>query len=129
LVTLGGIGTNHGLATAIFCDQLGLKCTLLLYYQPVTEYVKQNLLLLAKSGSRACHLMQEKEGIRLDPTYTAKAFAAVLDYCRNHQVNRGPVLYWHTYNSVDLSNQAAEADLRNLPQSLQNFIEQKPVKF
>jgi len=285
LVTLGGIGTNHGLATAIFCDRLGLKCTLLLYYQPVTGNVKQNLLLLAKSrarlvyrktlwrtvlsyygiyrlkypaayfvypggssaignigyvdaafelknqidqgilpepavifcplssggtltglllgvqlaglntqvigvrvmpahlgpfqactpqtvekqirhtygylkkkcrdlphisirvpeiitdylgsgygsptraGSKASRLMQDKEGIRLDPTYTAKTFAAVLDYCRNHQVNRGPVLYWHTYSSVDLSNQAAEADLRDLPQSLQAFIEQKSVKF
>jgi D-cysteine desulfhydrase len=279
LVTAGGIGTNHGLATAIFCDQLGIKCTLLLYYQPVTESVKQSLLLLgqyrvrliyrktlwrtmvsyygiyrlkypgayfvypggsstvgnigyvnaafelkhqidqgilpepavifcplssggtlaglvlgaqlaglntqvigvrvmpshlgpfqactlktvekqiqhtygylkkrcrdlpdisirlpvilmdylgsrygspSRAGRKAHHLMQEKEGIRLDPTYTAKTFAAVLDYCRNHQVNRGPVLYWHTYNSVDMSNQAAEADIRDLPESLQTFID------
>ena len=48
LVTVGGIGTNHGLATAIFCDQLGIKCTLLLYYQPVTECVKHSLLLLGQ---------------------------------------------------------------------------------
>jgi len=48
LVSLGGIGTNHGLATAIFCDQLGIRCTLLLFHQPVTENVKVNLLLLGK---------------------------------------------------------------------------------
>lgn len=285
LVTAGGIGTNHGLATAIFCDQLGIKCTLLLYYQPVTESVQQSLLLLGRykarliyrktlwrtmvnyfgiyrlkcpcayfvypggsstignigyvnaafelknqidqgilpepaiifcplssggtlaglalgvqlaglntrvlgvrvmpshlgpfqactpqtvekqiqqtygylkkrcrdlpdisirvpgiltnylgngygaptrAGSKAYNLMQEKEGITLDPTYTAKTFAAVLDYCRNHQVDRGPVLYWHTYNSVDLSNRAAEADFRDLPESLQTIIEQKPIRF
>ena len=82
----------------------------------------------SRAGRKAHRLMQEKEGIRLDSTYTAKTFAAVLDYCRNHQVNRGPVLYWHTYNSVDLSNQAADADLRELPEPLQTFIEQKPVK-
>ncbi len=285
MVTAGGIGTNHGLATAIFCDQLGIKCTLLLYYQPVTESVQQSLLLLGRykarliyrktlwrtmvnyfgiyrlkcpcayfvypggsstignigyvnaafelknqidqgilpepaiifcplssggtlaglalgvqlaglntrvlgvrvmpshlgpfqactpqtvekqiqqtygylkkrcrdlpdisirvpgiltnylgngygaptrAGSKAYNLMQEKEGITLDPTYTAKTFAAVLDYCRNHQVDRGPVLYWHTYNSVDLSNRAAEADFRDLPESLQTIIEQKPIRF
>jgi len=285
LITPGGIGTNHGLATAIFCDQLGIQCTLLLYHQPVTENVRHTLLLLKKykarlvyrktlwrtmvcyyslyrfkfprayfvypggssaigsigyvnaafelkdqidqgmlpepavifcplssggtlsgialgvqltglntrligvrvmpphlgpfqactpqtvrkqmqhtyaflkkrcrnlpeisirvpvilqdylgsgygtptrAGSKAYHLMQEKEGIRLDPTYTAKTFAAVLDYCRNHQLDRGPVLYWHTYNSVDLSNQAGEVNCRDLPESLQAFIDQEPIKF
>ena len=285
LVTPGGIGTNHGLATAIFCDQLGIKCTLLLYHQPVTENVKHTLRLLAaykarlvyhktlwrtmvyyyslyrfkfpgayfvypggsntignigyvnaafelkdqinqgmlpepavifcplssggslaglalgvqlaglntrvigvrvlpshlgpfqactpntvakqikhtyanlkkkcrglpdtsirgpeilqdylgsgygtptRAGSNAYHLMQEKEGINLDPTYTAKTFAAVLDYCRNHQADRGPVLYWHTYNSVDLSARARQVDDRDLPELLRVFIEQKPLKF
>lgn len=285
LITPGGIGTNHGLATAIFCDQLGIQCTLLLYHQPVTENVRHTLLLLKKykarlvyrktlwrtmvcyyslyrfkfpgayfvypggssaignigyvnaafelkdqidqgmlpepavifcplssggtlagialgvqltglntrligvrvmpshlgpfqactphtvekqiqhiyaylkkrcrdlpeisirvpviledylgsgygtptrAGSKAYHLMQEKEGIRLDPTYTAKTFAAVLDYCRNHQVDSGPVLYWHTYNSVDLSDQAGEVNCRDLPESLQAFIDQEPIKF
>jgi 1-aminocyclopropane-1-carboxylate deaminase/D-cysteine desulfhydrase-like pyridoxal-dependent ACC family enzyme len=285
LVTLGGIGTHHGLATAIFCDQLGIKCTLLLYHQPVTTNVKHNLRLLGKykarlvyrktlwrtlvsyyslsrlkfpgayfvypggsssvgtigyvnaafelkdqidqgmlpepevifcalssggslaglalgmqlagletrmigvrvmpshlgpfqactphtvekqikhtysflkqrcrdlpdisivvpvilqdflgggygtptrAGSEAYHLMQEKEAITLDPTYTAKTFAAVLDYCRNHQVERGPVLYWHTYNSVDLSARLRGVDDRDLPEPLQGFIKQEPLEF
>jgi D-cysteine desulfhydrase len=283
LVTLGGIGTNHGLATAIFCDQLGIRCTLLLYHQPVTENVKLNLLLLGKYnakliyrktlwramvsylllyrfklpgayfvypggsstigtigyvnaafelkeqieqgtmpepevifcpvssggtqaglhlgvqlagfetrvigvrvmpshlgpfqactpntvekqikrtyaflkrrcrnlpaidirkpiirqdyfgkgyglptrvGSQAYHLMRAREGIVLDPTYSAKAFAAVLEYCRSHQADRGPVLFWNTYNSTDLSGQAKQIDYRILPESLHDFIKQKPV--
>jgi D-cysteine desulfhydrase len=285
LITLGGIGSNHGLASAIFSQQMGIKCTLLLYHQPVTANVKQVLLLLRKygartiyqktlwrtlvsyfllyrfkypsayfvypggsnamgtigyvdaafelkdqidrgilpeprvifcplgsggtlaglalglqlvgmntrmfgvrviashlgpfqtctrntvekqikhayaylkkrcrqlpdisirapsilddffgkgygipsgAGSRAYHLMKEKEGITLDPTYTAKTFAAVLEYCRNHQRDRRPVLYWHTYNSVDLSARAKAVDYRNLPKPLQVFIEQKPVEY
>ena len=52
LITPGGIGTNHGLATAIFCDQLGIQCTLLLYHQPVTENVRHTLLLLKKYKAR-----------------------------------------------------------------------------
>ena len=285
LVTLGGIGSNHGLATAIFCDRLGIKCTLLLYKQPVTENVKLTLLLLgrfkprlvfkktlwwammnyysvyrfklpgayfvypggsstignigyvnaafelkdqinqgilpepstifcplssggslaglalgvqltgmntrvfgvrvmpsflgpfqactsktvekqikhtyayikkrcrdlpnitvrvpvilhdyigsgygapSRAGRTAYHLMYEKEGITLDPTYTAKTFAAVLDYCRSRSTDRGPVLYWHTYNSADLSDQAKEFDYRDLPKSLKIFIEQRPIGF
>jgi len=285
LITLGGIGTNHGLASAIFSHAMGIKCTLLLYQQPVTANVKLVLLMLAKynarlvyqkslwrtlasyyifyrlrypsayylypggssalgtlgyvdaalelkdqiaqgivpepgvifcplgsggslaglavgmqlsgmkprvvgvrviaahvgpfqactavavagqmknayaylkkrcrelpditlkaplvindyfgggygmptqAGSSAYHLMRTNEGILLDPTYTAKTFAAVLDYCRSQRRDRRPVIYWHTYNSVDLSGQAKEVDYRKLPKPLRGFIEQKPVPY
>jgi 1-aminocyclopropane-1-carboxylate deaminase/D-cysteine desulfhydrase-like pyridoxal-dependent ACC family enzyme len=285
LITLGGIGTNHGLASALFSYRLGIDCTLLLYHQPVTANVKLVLLLLAKyrarlvyqktlwramlsyyllyhfkypsayfvypggssvvgtlgyvnaawelkeqidqgilpepgvifcplgsggslaglalglqligmntrvvgvrviashlgpfqactrhtvakqikhayaylkkrcrelpdisikvpsilddffgngygmptgAGSCAYHLMKDKEGILLDPTYTAKTFAAVLDYCRRQRHDRDPVLYWHTYNSVDLSAQANQVDYRSLPEPLQGFIKQRPVEY
>jgi D-cysteine desulfhydrase len=283
LITLGGIGTHHGMACAIFSHQLGIECTLLLYHQPVTANVKRTLLMLQKYGARliyqktlwrtiagyyllwrlkhpsayfvypggssalgtigyvdaafelkdqidqgmlpepavifcplgsggslaglslglqlagmktravgvrmiasylgpfpACtagtvakqiknaygylkkrcrdlpavsirvpailddffgrgygmpsaegiearRLMKEKQGIELEPTYTAKTFAAVLEYCRGRRRSSGPVLYWHTYNSVDLSAQSEDVDYRTLPRSLQRFIEQRPV--
>ena len=278
VVTLGGIGTNHGLATAIYCRQLGLACTLVLFPQPVTSLVKQNLRLFTyyhahpvyrsslfravcayyltmrlrypgayflyaggsnatgtlgfvnaafelkaqidagqmplpavifcpvgsngtlagltlgahlaglkttvvgvrvsfshcgpfqtctsgtvrrlmsqtlqrlreripalnsvvppepvlwhdyvgagygfptRQGQSACHLLKEREGIVLDPTYTAKTFAAVLDYCRRQDSRSDPVLYWHTYNSVDLAHQAQTIAARQLPKPLQQFI-------
>jgi D-cysteine desulfhydrase len=280
IVTFGGIGSNHGLATAIFCDRLGIDCTLLLFRQPVTEQVRQNLLLFEKNhavtiykksrwrtvlayyllhrirhpwacyvfagGSNAAgtigfvnaafelkeqidngeipepvvvfcplgsggtlaglslgfmlaglqtravgvrvsqshlgpfrvctestveklmnktysyikkryrhmpdltdrtpsivedyfgdgygvpteaghtvsQLMNKMEGIALDSTYTAKTFAAVFDYCRKPGRDPGPVLYWHTYNSVDLSAQAESVNYRNLPKALQVFIKE-----
>ena len=278
IITFGGIGTNHGLATAIFCEKLGINCTLLLFRQPVTAGVKQNLLLLNKfkaqtiykktlwqtvvsyyllerikhpgayfvyaggsnpegtigyvnaafelkkqidrgempepkviicplgSGGtlaglslglqlaglqtrltgvrvseshlgpfQACtkntvgklmkqtysllkkrcrrlpditfripaildnyfgggygvpteaannisRLVKDKESIALDTTYTSKTFAAVYDYCQNHGKDAGPVLYWHTCNSVDLTVQANSVNYRLLPKSLQGFI-------
>lgn len=280
LVTFGGIGTNHGLATAIFCDQLGINCTLLVFRQPVNGHVKQNLLLFKRynavtiykktrwrtvlayyllhrirypaayyvfaggsnvigtigfvnaafelkkqidsgeipepvlvfcalgsggtlaglslgfalaglrtravgvrvseshlgpfractastvenlmqqtylylkkrcgcledvvlgmpsivddyfgegygvptqSGNKASRLMSKMEGIVLDPTYTAKAFAAVYEYCRKHSRESGPVLYWHTYSSVDLSEEAASVNYRSLPKALRMFIKE-----
>ena len=278
IITFGGIGTNHGLATAIFCEKLGIECTLLLFWQPVTAGVKENLLLFnkfkaepiykttlwktvvsyyllqrikspgayfvyaggsnpegtigyvnaafelkeqinqgevpepeviicplgsggtlaglsiglqmaglqtrltgvrvseshlgpfqactkttvaklmkrtyaflkqrcqrlpdinirlpeilqdyfgdgygvpTKAASAVSRLLKDKEGITLDTTYTSKAFAAVYDFCQNHGKDAGPVLYWHTHNSADLTDQANSVDYRNLPETLQDFF-------
>ena len=75
-----------------------------------------------KAANRQLGLLKVKEDIVLDATYTSKAFAAVDDYCRKHNKNAGTVLYWHTYNSVDLSGQANSVDYRRLPKAIQRFI-------
>ena len=285
VVTFGGIGTNHGLATAIFCSRLKIGCTLLLFRQPVTGHVKQNMLLFHRygadlvyhktlfhcalswytsqrikhpgayflfaggsnptgtvgfvnaafelkaqieqgllpepavifcpagsngtlaglslgmamaglkstvigvrvsvprvgpfpactagetrklmqatyrflkkhcpdlpeieietptllgdylgkgygyptdAGKRACETMKDKAGIDLDPTYTAKAFSAVLDYCNANKKQNQPVLYWHTYNAVDLSPQVENLNYRELPVTLQPFFEKDEISF
>ena len=283
VITFGGIGTNHGVATAIYCNKLNIRCKLLLFWQPVTKHVQNNLLILNKNdaelvykktlwktvfgyylferlghptayfvfaggsnvagtigyvdaafelkaqiesgempepsviicalgsggslgglslgvqmaglntkvigvrvseshlgpfqactpgtvkklmrdtykflrkkihrlpdiqirppqilqgyigegygfptpeGNTAYHKARESENIVLDPTYTAKTFAAVIDYCQGPGLNSGPILYWNTYNSVDLSKQAASVNYRELPEALQPFIEQEPI--
>jgi len=47
MVTLGGIGTNHGLACAITCKEQDppLTCDLFLFPQPITWHVQRSLLL------------------------------------------------------------------------------------
>ncbi|MCP4666266.1 MAG: pyridoxal-phosphate dependent enzyme [Deltaproteobacteria bacterium] len=82
-----------------------------------------------EKGKKAYHLLKKKENIILDPTYTSKAFAAVLDYCKGHADNSKPVLYWHTYNSVDMSGQAESVDYRLLPKNLWKFIEEDGIAF
>jgi len=52
IVTCGGIGTHHGLATALFGSRMGFKTSILLFDQPVTKSVRQNLLLLQKYDAR-----------------------------------------------------------------------------
>ena len=52
LVTTGGLGTNHGLATTILGRGAGLKTVLVLVQQPVTEAVRETLLLQAAYGAR-----------------------------------------------------------------------------
>jgi len=51
LVTTGGIGTNHGLAVSLFGKEFGLKTILFLYPQPITKYVKRNLVRMVDSGA------------------------------------------------------------------------------
>src|SRR5262245_3965421 len=51
VMTFGGIGTHHGLATAICARELGLRAILVLLRQPVTEHVRQSLLLDYAAGA------------------------------------------------------------------------------
>jgi D-cysteine desulfhydrase len=55
LVTTGGLGTNHGLATAILGREAGLETTLVLVDQPVTEKVRESLLLFTAYGAEVVH--------------------------------------------------------------------------
>jgi len=51
LITFGGLGTNHGLATAIFGKKLGFKVILVLTPQPVNDFVIRNLFLMKQFGA------------------------------------------------------------------------------
>lgn len=69
--------------------------------------------------------MFEQTQIELEPTYTAKTAAAALNFCANHSDQN--VLYWHTFNSADMSGLAAKADLESIPKDLQSFLERQAI--
>jgi D-cysteine desulfhydrase len=52
IVTIGAIGTNHGVATSIFCRLHGFKCRIILFDQPVTSTVIHNLKLMKINGAK-----------------------------------------------------------------------------
>jgi len=60
IITLGGVGTNHGLACAIITKELGLKCNLFLSNQPLTWHVQRSLLLYDYFGAKL-HLTKSFE--------------------------------------------------------------------
>lgn len=45
IITYGGVGSNHALATAVYANKLGLKSILMLTEQPNSYTVRHNLLL------------------------------------------------------------------------------------
>jgi len=51
LVTTGGIGTNHGVATSVLGRSAGLDTTLVLLHQPVNDEVRAKLLCAAAWGA------------------------------------------------------------------------------
>ena len=51
VLTFGGLGTNHGLATALYAREHGLKCVLALVDQPLTEHVERQLARMRASGA------------------------------------------------------------------------------
>ncbi len=51
---------------------------------------------VSKEGEIASRTFSELEGLLLDPVYTGKAAAALLDYSKNDQFGGGPVLFIHT---------------------------------
>jgi D-cysteine desulfhydrase len=52
VITTGGTGTHHGLATAIAAREAGLSATLVLLPQPVNEHVRESMLLMYAYGAR-----------------------------------------------------------------------------
>ena len=56
----------------------------------------------SKDGEIASQTFAELEGILLDPVYTGKAAAALLDYSGNERFGGGPVLFIHTGGNAGL---------------------------
>lgn len=86
-----------------------------------------------EAGARALDMLAShtaSAGLALDPTYTAKAFSAVIDRARAiDDASSAPVLlYWHTLNGIDLSERIASAEpLRDLPSSYHAFFSDEPA--
>lgn len=55
VITFGGTGTNHGLATAIHCKELGLKCTVLLFDQEDSLIAQKNFQGMKSAGANLIH--------------------------------------------------------------------------
>lgn len=51
VVTFGAIGTNAGVATAMMCQRLGVRCTIYLFDQPLSETVNANLKRMQGYGA------------------------------------------------------------------------------
>jgi D-cysteine desulfhydrase len=64
-----------------------------------------------------------ESGLQLETTYTGKCLAAILERARRRELPRGPVLFWNTYNAVDVEARAPQPlDPAALPPRLRRFL-------
>jgi D-cysteine desulfhydrase len=82
ILTFGGLGTNWGLATALYAREQGIETALALVDQPVDDHVRAQLARLEASGAR------------IHRTHTKARTAAMLPWllARNARGGRPPYL-------------------------------------
>lgn len=79
------------------------------------------------AGLAAQRLFDDREGIALETTYSAKTAAALLDCAARPEWRGRPLLFWNTYNSVDLTARYAPLpDWRTLPPAFHQFFIGEP---
>ena len=73
------------------------------------DYIGAGYGVLGAPEREAIRLAAEVEGLLLDPVYTGRAFAGMVDLIRRGEIRRGEtVLFWHTGGTPALFAYAAE---------------------
>ncbi len=80
--------------------------------------------LFTEEGMNAKKLLWDTEKIKLDGTYTAKAFAGLLDYCKQHEMKNKTVLFWNTYCGDDFEDLTSTVDYKKLPKIVHHYFEE-----
>jgi D-cysteine desulfhydrase len=80
---------------------------------------------LTKEGVEAIRLVGETERIKLDVTYTGKAFAALIDAAQKGELTDQVVLFWLTLNSRDFSDVIEGVDYHELPRCFHRYFEEE----
>jgi D-cysteine desulfhydrase len=82
----------------------------------------------ATPAARAAVATAAGLGLETETTYTGKCLAAVIERLRGGVAPRGPILFWNTFNAVDVEKRApAPLDPLALPRSLRRFLARRPV--
>lgn len=85
VMTFGGAGSNHALATAIYARHIGLKSISMLMPQPNAQYVRRNLLMSHYSGAELHSCGAQLESLRNMPL----VYVATLYQLLKHRLKNG----------------------------------------
>lgn len=88
------------------------------------DFFGQKYALFTEEGINAISLIEEKEGIKLDGTYTGKALAGLSSDLRNGSLKDEVILFWNTYNNRDFSHLISDIDYHDLPGVFHRYFEE-----
>lgn len=91
------------------------------------EFIGPGYARFSPEAIAAMNQAKQCLGLSLDPTYTGKAFAALLADLDTGTLRGRRVMFWNTYNSRPLPDAALAADYRRLPTPFHWYFEQ-PVQ-
>ncbi|MBN1610281.1 MAG: pyridoxal-phosphate dependent enzyme [Polyangiaceae bacterium] len=86
------------------------------------DYLGGGYAIGTEVACRAIDQFEAREGIALDPVYTAKPAAAFLADAVSGQKRDRVLLYWHTKNSRPLPVPPTTFDYRRLPEGLHRYF-------
>ncbi|TKJ28206.1 hypothetical protein CEE39_10285 [bacterium (candidate division B38) B3_B38] len=93
------------------------------------DYRGERYARFTKEGMEAILLMHSLEKIKLDGTYSGKTLAGALDYIKKNHLEDKVLLFWNTYNSVDLSHLIKDIDYHKLPTPFHKYFELPKQEF
>lgn len=76
-----------------------------------------------QEGIRCIKLMQEKENILLDGTYTSKAFAGLVHDVKARNIQDKVILFWNTWCSDSFACTINQRDYKKLPTDFHRYFE------
>lgn len=82
--------------------------------------------IFTKESTHAAQELEESDGIILEGTYSAKAFAALL-----HDASKNPemiALFWNTYSGLDFSNHLKSRNYTELPICFHDYFTQTALE-
>lgn len=79
--------------------------------------------LFTEAGMEAVKMMADHGDIKLEGTYTGKAFSALIADARNGALKGKNVLFWNTYNSSDFSADIKDVAYHELPKEFHRYFE------
>jgi D-cysteine desulfhydrase len=87
------------------------------------EFLAGGYARLDEATARAVDIAKDQLGLSLEPTYTGKAFAALLHDLQRPDYDGAPYLFWNTYNSAQLPvGTGRPATLGNIPEDFEHYF-------
>lgn len=87
------------------------------------DFVGAGYAHVSNEAHQAIELLQQTENIKLDGTYTGKAFAGLLHDLATKDIKNKVILFWNSFCSTDYSEITKTVDYHQLPQIYHHYFE------
>jgi len=87
------------------------------------NFIGEGYAIVSQPAKDAINLLQQTDGIKLDGTYTSKAFAAMLDDIQTKNIGDKVILFWNTYTAGDFADITSKVDYKDLPKEYHPYFQ------